>query len=775
MKSKIITSVRLTGSSQEKFNRVSKKRTLLLFLAMAFTAHSQDFYNINTIQDIRIVFAESNWDALLDAQASSTEDYIPAQSVTINGTVFNNVGVKYKGNSTYNATQIKNPFHIELDTYENQDYNGYTDIKLSNVAFDPSFLREPLSYAILRQYMDAPLCNYANVYVNGALIGLYVSTESISKKFVDNHFYSNSNAFFKCNPIGGAGPGSSSFPNLAYLGTNSSSYEPAYEMNSDAGWDDLINLTNTLSNNTTNIESILDVDRALWMLAFNNVMVNLDSYSGTFKQNYYLYKDNNGRFNSVIWDLNMSFGVFSSTGTINLSNTTAKKQMTHLLHSGDAAWPLIQKLLGVPKYKRMYLAHMATILSENFGNNSYVATAQSYQAIINAAVQADTHKFFTYTQFQSNLNTDSTGGMNAAPGITNLMGGRNTYLTGLADFTNAKPVITNVVPSPATPLINTNVTILATITNTNADAVYLGYRSNLTLAFTKVLMYDDGTHGDGAPGDNVYGAAVPVTNTYMQYYIYAENNNAGKFSPERAEHEFYTLNSTYPTITPGTLAINEIMAQNTSTITDQDGEFEDWIELYNNSENTLSLDNLYLSDTATNLQKWQFPNGITIAPNGFLTIWADEDLTQTGLHANLKFSAGGESAILSYPDGTIVDSVTFGAQTANMGYARVPNGTGSFVIQAPTYNSSNTPLSVNPVGSFNENLKSWPNPTAGTLSLANNVFPIESVEVYNLQGQLLIGNKYQNQNSVTVDFSTFRNGMYMVVVNKNTNLKIIKN
>lgn len=753
------------------------KKSMLLWLCLAcsLSATAQSFYDTNTIQDIRIVFAESNWDALLDAQAQSTEDYIPAQSVTINGTVFNNVGVKYKGNSTYNPNNQKNPLHIELDTYQSQDYQGYTDIKLSNVAYDPTFVREPLSYSILRQYMHAPESNYANVYINGTLMGVYVSSESISKKFVNKHFYSNNNSFFKCNPIGGAGPGSSSFPNLAYLGTTISSYEPAYEMNSDAGWEDLINLTNTLSNNTANIESILDVDRALWMLAFNNVLVNLDSYSGTFKQNYYLYKDDNGRFNPVVWDLNMSFGVFSATGTIPLNNTTAKKQMTHLLHSADAAWPLIQKLLGIPKYKRMYLAHMATILNENFANNSYFTTAQAYQALIGPSVQADTKKFYTYAQFTSNLTTDMTGGPNSAPGISNLMSGRNTYLQALPDFTATKPVISNIVLSTPNPLVNSNVTITANVVNTNATAVYLGYRANIRLPFTKVLMYDDGLHNDGAAADNIYGASILVSNTYMQYYLYAENNNAGIFSPERAEHEFYTLQADYPTLNPGDIAINEIMAQNTSTITDADGEYEDWIELYNNTDSTVSLDNLYLTDTNTNLIKWGFPSGLTIEPHGFLTVWADEDLTQSGLHADFKLSASGESVILAYPDGTIVDSVDFGVQTANMGYARVPDGTGNFVIQAPSYNVTNNLLAVQQPGSFNENLKSYPNPTSGILTLSNSTIPIQAVRVYNLQGQLLFAQDYQNQTQVAINMTAYANGMYVVVVNKNSTLKIVKN
>jgi hypothetical protein len=750
-----------------------KKIFTTLAILTYFFACSQDLYDINTIQDIRIVFAENNWDALLDAQASSTEDYISAQSVTINGVVFNNVGVKYKGNSTYNASRVKNPFHIELDTYVNQDYQGYTDIKLSNVYFDPTFVRETLSYSILRKYMHAPLSNYANVYVNGTLMGLYISSESISKKFVDNHFYSNNNAFFKCNPIGGAGPGGSSFPNLAYLGTNIASYQSAYEMNSDAGWEDLVSLTNTLNNDITNIESILDVDRALWMLAFDNVLVNIDSYIGTFKQNYYLYKDDNGRFNSIVWDLNMSFGVFTQTGTISINNTTAKKQMTHLLHANDAAWPLVQKLLAVPKYKRMYLAHFRTILEENFSNDSYYTAGQSYQALIAPSVQADTNKFYSYAQFQSNLTLDNTGGMNPAPGIKNLMDGRYTYLSNLTDFTNTRPTITAVAPVVETPLINSDVFITANVINTNTTGVFLGHRANERLAFTKTQMFDDGLHGDGAAGDNVYGASINVSNVFMQYYVYAENNNVGQFSPERAEHEFYSLNATYPTINTGDLVINEFMAQNTITVADANGEFEDWIELHNNTNTTLSLDNLFLTDTNTNLIKWQFPTGTSIAPDGYLVVWADEDGTQEGLHASFKLSASGESVILAYANGTILDSVDYGLQTADLSYARIPNGTGAFVITGSTFNFNNQLLSVSET-EFNQNLSVFPNPTNGNLNVHNKQYPIETLAIYNLQGQLLYNNSYQNQNQIAVDISSFSKGIYMIMINNRQPIKIIK-
>ena len=223
-----------------------KKFTLLLIINLIFEFIQAQEFDTNTIQEIKITFAESNWDQLLDNQKEGDGDYTEATSVSINGEIFYSVGVKYKGNSSYNSNQIKNPFHIELDTYINQDYGGYTDIKLVNVVFDPSFVRETVAYNIVSKYMHAPQANYANVYVNDVLIGLYTNTESVSKKFVDTHFYSKNNTFLNCSPPAGASPRSSDFPSLEYLGTGSTSYFDAYELESDEGWDDLIELTNVL-------------------------------------------------------------------------------------------------------------------------------------------------------------------------------------------------------------------------------------------------------------------------------------------------------------------------------------------------------------------------------------------------------------------------------------------------------------------------------------------------------------------------------------------------
>lgn len=746
-------------------------------LLMATITTAQDFYDLGTIQTIEIVFEQSNWDQLLDAEKAGADGYIMAQSVTLNGTAFDSVGVKYKGNSTYSPNQTKNPFHIELDTYKDHQYESYTDIKLSNVAKDPSFLREVLSYQVLRQYMDAPLSNYANVYVNGTLIGLYSNSEAISKKFVNKYFGSKTNTFVKCNPPAGAGPQSNDFPNLEYLGQDSSNYYDAYELKSDEGWDELIHLCDTLENNIADIEQILDVDRALWMLAFDNILVNLDSYIGGFTQNYYLYRDHNGRFIPIVWDLNESFGRFAMTGSGNLNNTTSKQQMSHLLHQNDSGFPLIQQLLSVPMYKRMYIAHCKTILLENFDNNSYHEAGEAHQATIDAAVQADVNKFFSYNNFISNLDNDinSGGGPGggSTPGIANLMNGRSAYLLAQSDFTQTAPSINNIAASNDMPIIGETITVLAEISDENA--AYLGYRSELNAPFTRVQMFDDGMHNDDAANDGIYGVDIQINAAFVQYYIYAENDNAGLFSPQRAEHEYHNLTATTTTTTGGGLVINEFMASNDATIADQDGEFDDWIELYNNTTESIDLEGYFLSDDVNDLMKWTFPAGTSIDGSGYITIWADNDEEQDGLHASFKLSAAAETVFLVDASGVVIDEVSYIDQSADISFGRFPNGTGDFQTMSATFNAENMGItSTFSPNSVSIDFRISPNPTDHSFYLEINEEKIEdrTVLIYDLNGRI-VHQSIVNQSS-WINVADWVSGVYIVRI-ENDYIKLVVN
>lgn len=139
----------------------------------------------------------------------------------------------------------------------------------------------------------------------------------------------------------------------------------------------------------------------------------------------------------------------------------------------------------------------------------------------------------------------------------------------------------------------------------------------------------------------------------------------------------------------GVVVINELMPVNSSTAADQNGQYDDWIELFNKSMSTVDLSGYYLSDNIKKNLKWKFPRGTSISENGYLIIWADDDTTQAGLHANFKLSSAGEEVVLSRSDGRIIDQVTFPAQTLELSYSRIPNGTGPFRWVIPTFDKNN--------------------------------------------------------------------------------------
>lgn len=752
-----------------------KIKLLFFFNLIIGSFYAQNFYDRANVQKIEIFFAFTNWDAQLDA-ATSTEAYIIADSVRINGIKFDSVGVKYKGNSSYNSNNNKNPLHINLDYVKGkQDYQGYTNIKLQNGYQDPSMIREVLSYAILEQYMDCPKANFANVYINGTLRGVYSNAESINDKFNGEHYYNSKETYFKCNPIGGAGPGASVSPDLKYISMDSSAYFNGYELQTDFGWNKLVDLINVLNNDFQNIESKLDVDRALWMLAFNNVLVNLDSYSGAFRQNYYLTWDLNNRFVPTIWDLNMSFAGFpGGTGSGSYTATT----LDPLSNSSSANHPLIVKLMSNPMYKRMYLAHLRTIVQEVFESQDFVTKANNIRTTIDSYVQADPFKFYTYTQYQNSLTTAVTGGGGpgggqSIPGIKTLMDARVTFFNSNSNYLLAAPSITAYATSNSSPSYGSSIFITATCTN--ETSVFLGYRFSKELKFNRVQMYDDGAHGDGVAGDHIYGAAVTLNGVNFHYYIYAENANAGKFSPQRAEHEFYNLTISMPFAENGDVLINEILASNNQFGYDANGESDDWIELYNTKSTGVDLSGLYLSDLSTNLGKWPFPAGTTIPANGRIIVWCDNDIEQTGLHTNFKLSSLGDNVIFS--NGlTIFDQITIGAQTQNVSYSRCPDVGVNFDYVTPTFNAVNTCfVGINELEEAAFTI--FPNPTNSSFTIKKDE-KTRSLLISDLQGRIIYqANELADEQKI--DASNWNAGYYLVsLISENGQVqtkKVVKN
>jgi len=144
------------------------------------------------------------------------------------------------------------------------------------------------------------------------------------------------------------------------------------------------------------------------------------------------------------------------------------------------------------------------------------------------------------------------------------------------------------------------------------------------------------------------------------------------------------------------VVINEVMASNVASFSDPQGDFDDWVELYNAGDALVNVGGMYLSDDRKDPTMWQIPLGnagaTTLGPGGYLLIWMDGQQGDyqvvppptgarttgqpaSGFHAGFRLSAGGGGVYLFGADGvTLIDSLVYGEQTPDVSYGRYPDG-----------------------------------------------------------------------------------------------------
>lgn len=224
------------------------------------------------------------------------------------------------------------------------------------------------------------------------------------------------------------------------------------------------------------------------------------------------------------------------------------------------------------------------------------------------------------------------------------------------------------------------------------------------------------------------------------------------------------------------LVINEFVASNDSTsmIADEFGDYDDWVELYNNSNQTIDMNGYYFSDDFTAPDQWRFPAGITIPPDGYLIVWTDSDNGQGDLHTNFKLAKTGEQLILSDSFLVVVDSLTYGGQETNVSFARIPNGTGDFTQRAPTFNANNnaTGVSFHAVN-VRTDFEISPNPATTNIQVdftktrGSFINGEVTVQIIDLSGKLLFIKKIDaiTMNSIiNLDINVLGSGMHLLKV-----------
>ncbi len=526
---------------------MKRLRWLLWVYVLSCTAiyAQNDLYDPDHITEIKIFFAEENWADILEEYKEDPQEPRLTADLEVDGTRYRAVGVRYKGNSSFNAVHRKGhhklPFNIKIDHLIDDQVlpGGYDKLKLSNGFRDPSFLREIIGYEIAREYMPASRANFARVYVNEEYLGIYTSVESVDKQFLERRFGEGDGVLVKCDPIWNyehpATCPEGDKASLQYLGADSACYEGLYELKSDTGWGELIRFTKILKESPEELDQYLDVDQTLWLLAFSNVIVNLDSYLGAFCHNYYLYQDEEGVFHPIIWDLNLAFGGFRLSGLESNSNLSDAdmQEMSMFMHykQQNNKRPLVTQLLANDLYRKMYVAHCKTILEEHFLHGQYLERARELQALVKEAIWQDSSKLYSDSAFIHNLERTEDADGTPIIGLAELMGKRAEYLGAHKLISDPSPEIGDL------SITTKGDSVLIGVALSDAEAGWLFYRDMEGRRFRKIPME---ATGETDNGQQMYRASLPNA-ADLQYFLVAEGPINARVHPARAGREYLTL------------------------------------------------------------------------------------------------------------------------------------------------------------------------------------------------------------------------------------------
>ncbi len=384
------------------------------------------------VKNVDITVNESDWQSLLDNPLA--EKYVEA-TIEIDGTTLENVGLRTKGNSSLTSVagmedSDRYSFKLDFDYYNsNQSLFGLKKLNLNNNFSDATQMKEYLSYQLMdKMGLPTPANSYMYVTINGQEWGLYLGVEQVDEVFIARNFEDKTGDLYKPEGTGS---------DLKWISDQIKDYS-GLDLKTNLNSSDQSAMIEMLAaiNNGEDIEEHLDIDEMLRYFAANTALVNLDSYQGQMKHNYYLYEQN-GKFSIIPWDYNMAFGGFGvgrgggfqpggndqegmemnrgnrnfmggfPTGdlmneeNINFSITTPVSGTTLQER------PLLNSLLSVDQYREKYEQYLAEIANTFLTKESIESITTEISNLILPYVEKDPTKFYTTEEFLAGVSGNS--------------------------------------------------------------------------------------------------------------------------------------------------------------------------------------------------------------------------------------------------------------------------------------------------------------------------------------------------------------------------------
>ena len=583
------------------------------------------------------------------------------------------VGLRFRGNTS--RENVKKSFKISFNTYvPGREFFGLKKLNLNAEVNDPSMLRSRISWDLYRGFgLAASRSNHVKLFINGDYYGLYQNTEHIDAEFVESRFDNGRGNLYKCL-----------YPaDLIYSSDNPDDYKAsyygrrAYDLKTNKAWDDYRDLAAFIGflNNAGDQEfdcrvaEYFDVNSYLKTAAIDVLSGNWDGYIYN-KNNYYLYHDIlSDRFTYIPYDLDNTYGVDwigRNWATRNIYN-----------YAATAEWrPLFERLMNSPQYRDLFTYYVSTLLDTAYYTPEHQSAIQNIQVFITPAALSDPYRSLDYgyddQAFLQALGQAAGGHVDF--GVFPFMSQRKSTAQNQLETALIAPAIADV------------------------REIFDAWPDTL-----KVRLYPDGPPSAAAEMNYTQNGVQYTTSgiwdgqAYFFQIALAQiepllNYNLTLTGVDGFQRQAFCNSRTVGSDGETPLVINEVMSRNSSTLADENGDFDDWIEIHNFGTQPVNTQGLFLSDNDRALTKWPMPETI-IPAGGFILVWADAELHQGPLHANFKVDGDGERIYLTRrePDVLkVINAVTIPALPIDYSYGRATDASEEWMLfSVPTPGASN--------------------------------------------------------------------------------------
>lgn len=417
--------------------------------AASVMGYETRLFDTERVHTIDIVM--DDWDGFLET--CENEEYAQC-AVVIDGEAYQNTAIRAKGNTSLTMVSSMDSdrysFKLEFDHYDSgRTYYGLDKLSLNNIIQDTTYMKDYLTYQMMGAFgVDAPLCSYVYITVNGQDWGLYLAVEGVEDGFLRRNYGSDSGELYKPDSMsfgGGRGNGrefdmknvmdfseNGAFPSppeaqpfdstqntseserhrgggpgggmgsddvkLRYIDDDPDSYSNIFQnAKTDITKADQARLIASLKalSEGESLEGVLDIDEVLRYFVVHNFVRNGDSYTGSMVHNYYLYEEE-GRLSMIPWDYNLAYGTFQGGDAGSEVNAPIDTPV-----SGGDSRPMVDWIFDSQEYTALYHQYFQEFL-ETVDTAGLIDTAAE---LIAPYVEKDPTRFYSYEEFETGVET----------------------------------------------------------------------------------------------------------------------------------------------------------------------------------------------------------------------------------------------------------------------------------------------------------------------------------------------------------------------------------